>query len=423
MSDAQHSSVRRRGAVLVVLLAGLLLALASAPQAAQAAPFAVTTAPGTLFSGAVTVIGAKDAAATVTVSVQGGGPGCTGADADPEKWACDVTGLTSGSYTLDITDGTTTTTLPVRVLTAPVITTTGVTAGTLNGTGYPGAGIELTGDFTKSCGVVPSNGAWSCALGVGSGTYHLVATQTWGNVSSERGGSTASTPVVVDAIPPAVPAFLAPAAGSRVVGQPTVFSGTGETGARVEVYVDSVRVCVAPVSSGSWSCSAALSDGPHVVQGIQYDIAGNSSGTSAAYSMTAGAAPVTPAPEAATAAPTTPAADAPARKPWAPRAKADDVNPAPVAHLPAARPDVTAATPASAAPGTDAPARKAWAPKAKAEATPAPAATQPSAPVAPAEVASSTEPAAPAAAPPRAPRAPRPRPRRRSPRASCSGRS
>lgn len=111
------------------------------------------------------------------------------------------------------------------------------------------------------------------------------------------------------------------------------------------------------------------------------------------------AAPVTPAPEAATAAPTTPAADAPARKAWAPRAKADDVNPAPVAHLPAARPDVTAATPASAAPGTDAPARKAWAPKAKAEATPAPAATQPSAPVAPAEVASSTEPAAPAAAP------------------------
>ncbi|AKH16007.1 heterodisulfide reductase-related iron-sulfur binding cluster [Deinococcus soli (ex Cha et al. 2016)] len=111
------------------------------------------------------------------------------------------------------------------------------------------------------------------------------------------------------------------------------------------------------------------------------------------------AAPVTPAPEAATAAPTTPAADTPARKAWAPRAKADDVNPAPVAHLPAARPDVTAATPASAAPGTDAPARKAWAPKAKAEATPAPAATQPSAPVAPAEVASSTEPAAPAAAP------------------------
>ncbi|ODU66061.1 MAG: hypothetical protein BGO97_02460 [Micrococcales bacterium 70-64] len=295
LSDPQHSSVRRRGAVLVVLLAGLLLALASAPQAAQAAPFAVTTAPGTLFSGAVTVSGAKDAAATVTVSVQGGGPGCTGADADPEKWTCDVTGLTSGSYTLDITDGTTTTTLPVRVLTAPVITTTGVTAGTLNGTGYPGAGIELTGDFTKSCGVVPSNGAWSCALGVGSGTYHLVATQTWGNVSSERGGSTASTPVVVDAIPPAVPAFLAPAAGSRVVGQPTVFSGTGETGARVEVYVDSVRVCVAPVSSGSWSCSAALSDGTRVVQGIQYDIAGNSSGTSAAYSITAGPAPVTPA--------------------------------------------------------------------------------------------------------------------------------
>lgn len=296
MSDAQHSSVRRRGAVLVVLLAGFLLALTSAPQAAQAAPFAVTTAPGSLFSGAVSVSGAKDAAATVTVSVQGGGPSCTGADADPEKWACDITGLTSGSYTLDITDGTTSTTLPVRVLTAPVITTTGVTAGTLNGTGYPGAGIELSGDFAKSCGTVPGNGAWSCALGVGSGTYHLVATQTWGNVSSERGGSTASTPIVVDAVPPAVPAFSAPLSGTRVVSQPTVFSGTGESGARVEVYVDSVRVCVVPVpSSGAWTCSVTLADGTRVVQGIQYDTAGNSSGTSAAYSITAGAAPVTPA--------------------------------------------------------------------------------------------------------------------------------
>ena len=68
MSDAQHSSVRRRGAVLVVLLAGFLLALTSAPQAAQAGT--TGQAPSAVSSGAT---GQAPIAAVTDVTGQDGG--------------------------------------------------------------------------------------------------------------------------------------------------------------------------------------------------------------------------------------------------------------------------------------------------------------------------------------------------------------
>ncbi len=291
LNDRQRSA-RHRGSALFVALAGLVLALVAAPQPAHAAAFTVTTPVGTLFPGAVTVTGTKDAAAVISID----GSACTNTDPDPEAWSCTLP-LADGNHTLAVTDGLGgTASLPIRVLGKPTITTTGLTNGTVNGTGFPGAGIELSGGVTRSCGVVPANGAWSCTLGVGTGTYQaVVATHTWGNVPSEPGGTSDPVNIQVDADPPVTPTFAAPVAGSRVTSQPTLFSGAGENGARIEVFVDSSRVCAVPVINGAWSCSASLTDGAHVIQGLQFDPAGNSSALSQGFTVTAGSlAPVTP---------------------------------------------------------------------------------------------------------------------------------
>ena len=301
---SQTSNATRRAVLALLGLVVLGAALLGSPLAAQAATFAISTSPGTLFPGTVTITGAKDAAAAVDVGVEGSPATCSipaSAAPDAEAWSCDIP-LPDGNHTIaatqttaDATPVVTTETVPVRVLGAPVITTTGLTPGIVNGTGFPGAGIELSGDLTASCGAVLPNGTWSCSLGVGTGTYGVVATQTWNDVVSEPGGSSASVSVRVDVDPPAQPEFTAPAAGSRVPSQPTLFSGTGENGGRVEVFVDSNRVCMSPVISGQWSCSATVANGPRTIKAVQWDAAGNTSAASAGFTITVGAAaPVTP---------------------------------------------------------------------------------------------------------------------------------
>lgn len=304
---SQTSKAPRRATLALLGLVVLGSALLGAPQAAQAATFAITTTPGTLFPGVVTITGAKDAAATVEVGVTGSPVSCTipaNSGSNPEAWACDIP-LPDGNYSVTATETTadatpivTSQTVPVRVLGAPVITTTGLTPGTLNGTGYPGAGVEISGDLTASCGPVLPNGTWSCDLGVGTGTYSVTATHTWSNVASEPGGSSASVLVRVDVDPPAAPEFSSPAAGSRVPSQPTVFSGSGENGGRVEVFVDSNRVCVSPVISGQWSCSATIADGERTVTAVQWDGAGNTSAASARFTISVGEAAVVVIPPA-----------------------------------------------------------------------------------------------------------------------------
>lgn len=285
-----------RSSIVLVLAALLSLAL---PQAARAADFAISTPAGTLYPGVVSISGDKDAAATVEVGPEGAAPTCS-VPAGAEQWACELE-LPDGNHTIIATQSSadpvsvvSTASVMVRVLGAPVITTTGLTTGTVFGTGFPGAGIEISGDVGKSCGAVPANGAWSCDLAVGTGTYTIAATQTWGNVPSEPGGRSVPVLVRVDTDPPAGPAFAVPVPGSRVPSQPTTFSGTGESGGRVEVIVDGARACVSPVVNGSWACSATLADGDRAVHGIQWDAAGNST-AGAAFALTIGAAPLVPA--------------------------------------------------------------------------------------------------------------------------------
>ena len=326
----QGWSVRHSGAALVVLSAGILLALlGTVPLSAMAAvePTPGSTAPpgGTraltaplvidspsndaLFAGSsVTISGTKDPAGIVEVqSLTGGAPSCA-IPAGGTTWECTFNAPT-GRNTVTVFqrfDGDITpeqARVTVRALPAPTITGRSpiLTTGLVTGTGYPGSGIVLSGSAVGDCpGIVQPSGYWSCQLVVSaSGDYSVSATQTWADDDSQPGGTSGAVVVRVDRDPPAYPVFTQPVSGAQPGSQPTVFAGTGENGARVDVFVDGTLVCSSSVGAGNWSCSSVLGEGPHGVQGIQWDLAGNPSGATPgiAISITSATAPVAPQPE------------------------------------------------------------------------------------------------------------------------------
>ena len=329
-TQGQGWSVRHRGAAFVVLSVGILLTLfATVPLSAMAVaePTPGSTAPpggsravtapliidspsnDALFaSSSVTISGTKDPTGIVEVqSLTGGGPSCV-IPVGGTTWQCTFTAPT-GRNTVTVFqrfDGEPTaeqTRITVRVLPAPTITGRSpiVTTGLVTGTGYPGSGIVLSGSAVGDCpGIVQPSGYWSCALAVStSGDYSVSATQTWGDDDNQPGGTSGAVIVRVDRDPPAYPVFTQPVAGAQSGGRPTVFIGTGEPGARVDVFVDGTLVCSSSVGAGNWSCSAALGEGPRSVQGIQWDVAGNPSGATPgiAISIARATAPVAPQPQ------------------------------------------------------------------------------------------------------------------------------
>lgn len=259
-------------------------------------------------SASVTISGTRDPTGVVEVqSLTGGAPSCV-VPLGTGTWQCTFSAPT-GRNTVTVFQRFAGNPTPeqaritVRVLPAPTITGRSpiVTTGIVTGTGYPGSGIVLSGSAVGDCpGVVQPSGYWSCPLAVGvSGDYPISATQTWEGNGNQPGGSSPTVIIRVDRDPPAYPVFSQPVAGAQSGSQPTVFAGTGENGARVDVFVDGALVCSGVVSAGNWSCSATLGAGQHSVQGIQWDVAGNPSGATAAIAISiAGApAPVNPAPQ------------------------------------------------------------------------------------------------------------------------------
>ncbi|MGV8895388.1 MAG: hypothetical protein ACOH10_07435 [Rhodoglobus sp.] len=321
----QSGSARHRGAAFVVLSAAIAFALlgatptfgaaAAEPDAPAAAapgdptaPLAITApASDTLFpTASVTISGTKDASGRVEVqSLTGGDPYCS--ITAGTTWTCSFAAPT-GRNTVAVFqsfEGDSTpdeARITIRVLPAPTITGKSpiVTTGVISGTGFPGSGIVLSGSAVGDCpGIVQPSGYWSCPLAVSaSGDYPISARQTWANNDSEPGGASGTVIVRVDKDPPAYPVFTQPTAGEYPVGGAMVFSGTGEGGARVDVFVDGTLVCSSSVGGGRWSCSAQLGGGSHNVQGIQWDAAGNPSGASPGIPISVAVAtpPVAPVP-------------------------------------------------------------------------------------------------------------------------------
>jgi hypothetical protein len=286
-------SFRHRGAYVLAVPAALLVGLASivlTPTPVAAAAFSIDPPSLDPFpSSTVTITGTKDLDATVRVpSLGDGDPYCIEARTQ-ETWSCTFD-IADGEYDVTViedaaTDPPTSTEaqVGVRVLGGPAMATVGVTTGLIAGTGLPGAAIVASATGPESfsdyhcTNVQAPGGYWSCPLPItASGEYTLTVAQAWPGTGN-LGGSITRT-IVVDKEPPPLPVVTQPTAGERITTQTTLFSGSGENGARVDAFLDGALVCSSTVVGGLWSCTGPVGPGERTVQAIQWDPAGNPSG-------------------------------------------------------------------------------------------------------------------------------------------------
>lgn len=307
----------RAHALPVVLGAALIgvVALGAPANALEVEPdpgvagFAITAPADGAFDGdgTVTVTGTKAADATVEVRASTGGDQACVVGSGSVEWACEFV-LPSGEAVVTAielpADGSdpVQASVQLRVLTAPGIggVDPQLTTGTITGTGFPGAGIRVIGSgptsFDVGCGVVLGGGVWTCVLPVTeSGTYAVEVRQSWPGSPGEESAPGYRT-LLVDRDPPGLPVIASPAAG-ETVQSPFTINGTGEDGGRVDVFLDGVLVCTATVSGGAWSCTASGVDGTRNLQAIQWDPAGNPSGSTGTRMITVGPPAVPQEPE------------------------------------------------------------------------------------------------------------------------------
>lgn len=195
--------------------------------------------------------------------------------------------------------------ISITALGPPTISAGTASNGGVRGTAYPGATVTVVADSGAGCSfAADSSGSWFCVLGepLPSGSIEVTATQQASFSGTNRSASSNAVQLTIDRDAPAPPVLSSPTAGQLMPLTAATYSGTGEEDATVTVFADSASLCVATVTAGSWSCSAAgVAAGTHVVLAIQQDVAGNTSGASTPISLVYGdatAAPVTPRPSA-----------------------------------------------------------------------------------------------------------------------------
>jgi hypothetical protein len=329
------ASVDRRflrvGAILAFAgLAAVLGAASAVPSPTPSpsvghSPNFTLTAPSFSPTNAVELTGTKDANTGVSVLpvTDGDQPVCTVPEDSKTTWGCTIAlpngtaiSLTAQQVTKGAITGEDTETLDV--LGAPTIDGAPgyVTSGLVSGLGFAGATVvaAVAGAPAGGCTAAASpTGYWSCALTVGSGPWAVVARQSQAGL----GGGASSSPsgtldVMVDREAPASPAVTSPRAGSRAPDRTVAYSGSGEEGGAIDVYVQNVPVCSARVSGAAWACTAAApASGEHPVVAIQRDQAGNFSAPSAPISVFFGPKPGAAVPPVPPPAATDPPTDAP----------------------------------------------------------------------------------------------------------------
>ena len=306
---------RSRGVARVAaLLLGFAVALAApalptaqaeeAPAAGEFAPAATgepvpnaTLAPATsprietpgnaqfIGSNRTTVSGSKAANQEIQLlSPRGGNPLCTVKDS-ATSWSCDNVYLQNGpNITLRVVvtgDSSLSDEIAVAVLGAPTVLG-GLTGpesnGWVRGTGHPQATVTATLPNRDSCtSTVDGSGAWACLFsGLSDGSRDVTANQSASFSRPSSSNSSEPVTIVFDVTAPDAPVVTAPAAGAQVPVAGTLYTGTGETGATVTVFAGAYSVCSAPVTGGSWSCTAGgVAPGSYSVIAVQKDIAGN----------------------------------------------------------------------------------------------------------------------------------------------------
>ncbi|GGR53936.1 Ig-like domain-containing protein [Nocardioides luteus] len=289
---------------------------------APGAPVVTAPADGsTTGDSTPTIQGTGEAGATVEVTVDGEVVGTAEVDEDG-TWSLPLTDeLADGEHTVSATQtdaaGNTsersdevTFTVDTEAPEVPVITapangssTTDPTP-TVSGTAEPGSTVAVTIDGNVvGTAPVDSEGRWNLILTdpLAEGPHTAVATATddAGNVSEP------SEPVAftVDQTAPDAPVITGPADGSSVSDTTPDITGTGESGATVEVSIDGEVVGETTVNGdGTWTFTPEepLAEGEHTVTATQTDEAGNTSEASEPVDFTVDTtsnAPVITSPE------------------------------------------------------------------------------------------------------------------------------
>ncbi|MCS4275746.1 hypothetical protein M2390_000907 [Mycetocola sp. BIGb0189] len=260
-----------------------------------------------------TVSGTGETGSRVEVRDDGGAVLCE-ATVVAGTWSCVVApALAEGSHTLTpVALDEAGNTAPGTAVTFSVLTTppaapviTSPASGTItndknpmiSGTAESGTTVEIrnAADQVLCRGDVPE-GEFECvvapALVDGSHTLTPISVDAAGN-------RTPGTPItiIVDTVPPAAPVISSPVTGSVTNNVQPTFTGTGETGSRVEIHGAQGQIlCTAVVTAGAWSCQPAtpLGEGDHALTAIAVDVAGNrTTGTSITITIDT-VAPTTP---------------------------------------------------------------------------------------------------------------------------------
>lgn len=359
---------RRTGgatAIAVLVLAALMLAASPAsgaiedsppdpsPSADPVGPTSVTTSPVDFSpTGFVAVSGTRQPGSSVTVTrTDTGAAVCAVKAADTEDWSC--SGLQALSNGADISLTATETpaageiapgTITVDVLRPPAMDGSGsyLTTGLVSGSGNPGStvAVSIDGEVDPNCSSVPVSATtyWSCNVSTPTGGPYFVRSQQ--SDSAIGGGSLSGYSdvrrVTVDRDAPAAAVITSPRSEGRIVGPQIVISGTGESGSTVDVYVNNVPACTAAVTNATWACDIGKHGrGPHMLQALQRDAAGNFAVPSEQIRVYFGPRDAgTPPPAPSPAAPSETPAPAPAPEP---EPSPDDADAAPL--LPT-RPDI-----------------------------------------------------------------------------------
>ncbi|MET1052924.1 MAG: hypothetical protein ABWX65_09825 [Mycetocola sp.] len=308
-----------------------------------------------LGSGSTVVEGTKAAGSEIQVLAGSSRTNVCTVTGETASWSCAVSRLPSGPdirlVAVQLVDGepnSESEPVDLDVLAPPTIAdrTAQPTSGLVQGGGYPAATITLSiGGGTSWSFPAASDGTWAYVLPrtIGSGTYTVTATQSTGFSDGRSSDPSNARRVVLDVDPPPAPRVTAPTAGSSIRSTGSVFSGTGENGATVEVFAvtasgSDVEICSATVTQGGWDCtSGALPTGALTVTAFQKDAAGNVGGGSRPVRVQV----------------TEPATASPSPDPSTPGTS--DPSPAPVAPVqpPSATP--TPSDPAPATPNAEAP--------------------------------------------------------------------
>lgn len=253
--------------------------------------FAITPEPadGFLPQNRISLTGAATTGNRVVVA-DGAQTLCSG-QVEGGAWSCSGS-LRNGGVTLTVREllpgGTVEeeTSASLRVLGPPTIDGPSpvVTTGLISGIGYPNAliNVDVTGPVSFSQSVCPAalpSGYWSCALSPGGpfpdGTY-TVSVRQGAPDTGQFSNPSAPMTILLDRTAPASATIDSVRPGDRVVVQPHTFSGSGEDGGVVDLFIDQDRYCSVAVAGGRWSCEVdGIQAGDRTIQTLQRDAAGN----------------------------------------------------------------------------------------------------------------------------------------------------